>query len=153
MSLDPTGITEAISSVSGLFQTAIDKIWPNPEDKAKADAQIMMATAQSAILQLEASQKVMLAEASSDDKWTSRARPSFLYVVYIYLLLAIPMGILGAFSPTTAEHISTGIKLYLGALPDIIVGLFQTVMLGYVGARTVDKASTVAQQYLNKKGN
>lgn len=41
----------------------------------------------------------IIAEASSPDPWTSRARPNFLYVVYILLLWSIPMGVLYIFKP------------------------------------------------------
>jgi len=90
------GIDDAIAGVSDLLKTGIDKIWPSPTEKATAEATIMQATASAAIDKLRASQAVMLAEAQSQDKWTSRARPSFLYVVYILLLASLPMGLLFA---------------------------------------------------------
>src|SRR5512137_2244250 len=34
-----------------------------------------------------------LSEAQSQDKWTSRARPSFMYVIYIIILAGIPVAI------------------------------------------------------------
>ena len=46
------GIEEAVSSVSNLLTTAIDKIWPNPEDKAKAEAMVMVAAADAAVKQM-----------------------------------------------------------------------------------------------------
>lgn len=132
-------ITDAISGISELLTTAIDKIWPNPEDKAKAEAIAITAAADSAIRQLEAAQAVMLAEAKSEDKWTSRARPSFLYVVYILLLASIPMGIIHAIDSKLAADLTAGMQAWFKALPDSIVDLFQWVMLGYMGARSWDK--------------
>ena len=82
---------------------------------------------------------VMLAEASSSDKWTSRARPSFLYVVYIMLLAGIPMGIVSAWSPTTAVDIATGFKAWLAAIPDSLYLMFGTVMTGYGIQRSWEK--------------
>ncbi len=49
---------------------------------------------------------VALAEAQSSDKWTSRARPSFLYVMYTMILFAIPFGFLYAFRPEFAAKMA-----------------------------------------------
>ena len=49
----------------------------------------------------------IVAEANSSDPWTSRARPSFLYLIYVLLLFAVPMG----FSPPfTRERRTTSQK-------------------------------------------
>jgi len=133
------GIDDAVTGVSNLLNTAIDKIWPNPEDKAKAEAIVMASAADSAVKQLQATQAVMLAEAQSQDKWTSRARPSFLYVVYILLLFSLPMGVLFAFKPDVAHAVIQGFGEWLRAIPQNITDLFMYVMLGYTGARTVEK--------------
>ena len=139
------GLGPAISGVSGLLQSTIDKIWPNPEDKAKAEAIAMQSVAQSVVAKLEAEQAVMMAEAGSSDPWTSRARPSFLYVVYIILLASIPMGIVSAISPSTATDISVGFSSWLKGIPESITDLFTFVMLGYIGGRTYEKTKKVAR--------
>lgn len=139
------GIDDAIANVSGLLTTAINKIWPDPSDKSKAEALVITAAADAAINQLKAAQAVMLAEAQSADPWTSRARPSFLYVVYIMLLASIPMGVVHAFSPATAAEITIGFKAWLSAIPEPIIQLFGMVMLGYIGGRSWEKAKGVAK--------
>jgi hypothetical protein len=139
------GIDDAIGAVSGLLTDAIDKIWPNPQDKAKAEALIMTATAQAAISQLQASQAVMLAEEQSNDPWTSRARPAFLYVMYTMILTAIPMGILSAIRPDVAAHIADGLKAWLAAIPDSMWTLFGAGYLGYTGGRSWEKVKGVAK--------
>jgi hypothetical protein len=85
---------------------------------------------------------VMVAEASSQDKWTSRARPMFLYVVYIFILAAFPMGLVFAFRPMEAAAIVSGVHAWLAAIPESMWVLFGSGYLGYVGARTYDKAKT-----------
>jgi len=85
---------------------------------------------------------VMVAEASSSDKWTSRARPAFLYVVYIFILAAFPMGLVFALYPTQAAAIVSGVKMWLDSIPESMWVLFGSGYLGYVGARTYDKAKT-----------
>ena len=59
---------------------------------------------------IEAQLQAIVAEANSADPWTSRARPSFLYVMYILLLTALPMGLLSAFHPAAAKDIAAGMK-------------------------------------------
>ena len=139
------GIDDAVTGVSTLLTTAIDRIWPNPEDKAKAEAMMMTATADSAVRQLQAAQAVMLAEAQSSDPWTSRARPSFLYVVYVLILMSIPMGVLFAFRPDTANAVIAGFHGWLAAIPDNYIQLFGVVLLGYSASRTVEKVKGVAK--------
>ena len=133
------GIDDAISGVSSLLTTAIDKIWPDPADKAKAEAVTMAAAADAAVQQLKAAQSVMLAEEQSADPWTSRARPSFMYVVYALILSSLPFSVLFAFDPTHAEQIVTGFKEWLAAIPDAMWQTFTVGYLGYTVARSADK--------------
>lgn len=87
---------------------------------------------------------IIVAEASSQDKWTSRARPAFLYVVYIYILAAFPMGLIFAFFPDQAKNITTGVTAWLQSIPDSMWVLFGSGYLGYVAARSWDKGKGVA---------
>ena len=90
--------------------------------------------------QIEARLSAIVAEARSPDPWTSRARPSFLYVMYAMILFALPMGVLSAFSPAAAEGVSAGITSYLSGLPEELYALFGTGYLGYTAARQWGKA-------------
>jgi hypothetical protein len=85
----------------------------------------------------------LLAEVQSRDPWTSRARPSFLYVMYALLLWALPMGLIAAFRPATAQAIAAGMTAYLNGLPEPLYTLFGTGYLGYTVARTWGKAKGV----------
>jgi len=69
------------------------------------------------------------------DRWASRARPTFLYVMYVLLLWAIPMGLVSAVDPPTAAAITHGMAAYLAALPEPLYALFGTGYLGYTAAR------------------
>ena len=93
--------------------------------------------------EIEARLSAIVAEARSDDPWTSRARPSFLYVMYVILLFGLPMGILSAFSPHAANEIGQGITSYLRGLPDELYALFGTGYLGYTAARQWGKIKGV----------
>ncbi|SFG31825.1 Holin of 3TMs, for gene-transfer release [Novosphingobium sp. CF614] len=77
----------------------------------------------------------LVAEASSPDPWTSRARPGFLYVMYAMILWALPMGLVSAFSPDTARAIASGMTAYLNGIPEPLYALFGTGYLGYSAMR------------------
>jgi hypothetical protein len=139
------GIDDAIAGASKLIDDAINKIWPSETDKANSQAVIIKATADAALAQMAQQMSVMLEEAKSADKWTSRARPSFLYVMYIMILISIPFGIIWAFEPAYAERMAKGLQLWLAAIPD---GLWATFGIGYSGyavARSVEKAKGAAK--------
>ena len=122
----------------------IDKLIPDPAAKAQAQLDLLRMQRDGDLKELEVRMSAILAEAKSSDPWTSRARPSFLYVVYIMLLFSLPMGFVSAFSPEMAQNIITGMQNWLAAIPDKIVDLFTMVMLGYIGGRTVEKVKGAA---------
>jgi Holin of 3TMs, for gene-transfer release len=117
----------------------IDKLIPDPAAKAKAQFDLLQLQQQGEFKDEENRFSAIIAEAKSEDKWTSRARPSFLYVVYVLLLASLPMGLLSAVSPDIAVAIATGMRAWLEAIPSSIVELFQWVMLGYIGGRSFEK--------------
>jgi len=139
--MDPITIG-AITTIGGKL---IDSIFTKPEDKAKAKARLLLLEQQGKLDEAKTQLSAIIAEASSKDKWTSRARPSFLYVVYILLLWSIPMGVLTAIDPVMADNFTAGFKAWLSAIPDNIITLFGTVMLGYIGGRSWEKVKGAAK--------
>lgn len=133
------GIDDAVTAVSNLADTIVKTAFPDPQDKAKADAIRSAAVVQAAVAQTGASLQAILEEAKSPDRWTSRARPSFLYVIYLMLLASIPMGVLFAFAPATADGIAIGLQKWLAAIPDAVWQLFTLGYLGYTGGRSWEK--------------
>ena len=77
------------------------------------------------------------------DAWTSRARPTFLYVMYALLLWSIPMGLVAAIDPAIGAAFVAGMRDYLGAIPQPLYALFGTGYLGYTAARSWGKAKGV----------
>jgi Holin of 3TMs, for gene-transfer release len=71
----------------------------------------------------------------SDDLWTKRARPSFLYVIYVVILFALPIGVVAAISPAVAARMTGAMTAYLRGVPDALWTLFATGYLGYTAAR------------------
>lgn len=128
-------VTDIIAAVVGI----LDKIIPDPRQREEAKLNLLKVENQQALEEIKTQMTAILAEAQSADPWTSRARPAFLYVVYIMLLAAIPMGIVHALAPTTAADITVGFKAWLAAIPESIIQLFGVVMLGYIGGRSWEK--------------
>jgi hypothetical protein len=117
----------------------IDKIIPDKEAAAKAKIELIKVENQQALQELQISMSAILAEANSTDPWTSRARPSFLYVIYILILSSIPMAIVYAYSPQTASDLTKGFHEWLSAIPEPYLQLFGVGYLGYTTGRTWEK--------------
>lgn len=79
------------------------------------------------------------ADARPDDRFTSRARPAFLYVMYTLLLGSLPVGLLSALRPQMARDVTSGMAAYLSAIPEPLYALFGTGYVGYTFARTWGK--------------
>ncbi len=126
-----------IAPIAGL----LDKLIPDP--KARDDAKLKLLELQGT-QEMEAAKtqiSAILAEAQSTDPWTSRARPSFLYVMYALLLWSIPMGLIAAFQPQMAKDIGSGMNAYLAGIPEPLYALFGTGYLGYTIARQWGKST------------
>ena len=132
-----------ISSIFAIGGKLIDKLFPDPEQKAKAQLELLKMQQDGELEGVKVQLSAIIAEAQSADPWTSRARPSFLYVVYILLLSAIPMGVLTVFNPDAAVRLTEGFKAWLAAIPDPILTLFGTVMTGYVLGRSWEKSKGI----------
>ena len=128
-----------LSSIFSIGSKLIDKLFPDPTEKAKAQLELLKMQQQGDLEEIKTQLSAIIAEAQSPDPWTSRARPSFLYVVYILLLWSIPMGVLAIFNPGAAATFTVGFKAWLGAIPDSILQLFGVVMTGYVMGRSWEK--------------
>ena len=133
------GIDDAVTAVSNLADTIITKVFPDPQDAAKAKALLEAADTQAALQKTASQLQAIMAEAQSSDRWTSRARPSFLYVCYVMILASIPMGVVWSFAPATAAGIATGLQKWLAAIPDPVWQLFTVGYLGYTGGRSWEK--------------
>lgn len=121
----------------------IDKIFPDKEAAANARLKLAQLQQQGELKELEVRMSAILAEAKSLDPWTSRARPSFLYVIYLMILAAFPLGVLYMVSPQHAHEFAQGVKDWLASIPEALWGLFGAGYLGYTGARSFDKKKLI----------
>jgi hypothetical protein len=134
-------VTDIIAAVIGL----LDKIIPDPAQREAAKLNLLRAENRQELEEIKTRLAAIMQEAQSPDPWTSRARPAFLYVVYIMLLASIPMGLIYAVNPETAARITEGFQAWLKAIPESITQLFGVVMLGYIGGRSWEKVRGVSK--------
>ncbi len=132
-----------IETLIGPIAKIIDKVIPDKEARERAKLELLALEGTQELRQIEARLAAIVAEANSRDPWTSRARPSFLYVMYVLVLFALPMGLIAALDAQTASNISAGITAYLRALPEELYALFGTGYLGYTAARQWGKVKGV----------
>ncbi len=135
MTMDPM-------TISGLFAVGgklIDKLFPDPEQREKARLELLRLEQAGELDAMKVQLSAIIADAQSADPWTSRARPSFLYVVYALLLWSIPMGVLTVLAPAHAGAFVLGFRAWMEAIPEPVLALFGTVMTGYVIGRSWEK--------------
>ena len=132
-----------IEAVIGPIAKLIDKIIPDPAARDRAKLELLKLEGDQEMATIGRQMEAIIAEARSPDPWTSRARPSFLYVMYILVLWSIPMGLIAAANPATATAIASGMTAYLRGLPPELYTLFGTGYLGYTAARTWGKVKGV----------
>ena len=122
------GVGKLVKDVVGTFKLS-------PEAKLEFEKQI--AENEFRLKQMDAELESKLAdtasaniraEAGSGDKYTSRARPTFLYIVDFILLWNYVISPIFRRTPLD--------------LPEPLFWLFGSVMLGYTGARTWEKLQT-----------
>lgn len=130
---------EWLGPVLGIGGKLIDKLFPDPVEREKARAELARMAQEGELKELEVRMSAILAEARSKDPWTSRARPSFLYVMYALILWSIPMGCLAAFRPEAALKVAAGMQAWLGAIPEALWAVFAVGYTGYTAARSFDK--------------
>jgi hypothetical protein len=128
-----------LEAVVGPLARLIDKIIPDPQARDRAKLELLKLQGDQEAAAIAQQMQAIIAEAGSPDPWTSRARPSFLYMMYALILWAIPMGLISAVNPAMAEGIARGMTAYLRGIPEELYALFGTGYLGYTAARTWGK--------------
>jgi len=119
------GLGKLVKDVVGTFKLSPEAKLEFEKQLAENDYKLkeMEATLESKLVDV-AGQNIR-AEATSGDRYTSRARPTFLYIVNLIILwnyVVVPL-----FRQMPVE------------LPEPLFWLFGSVMLGYTGARTWEK--------------
>lgn len=117
----------------------IDKVVPDPAERDRIKLELLKEENQKAIEDIKAQMSMIVAEAQSQDPWTSRARPTFLYLIYAVIAFCFLGGVLGLWWHDAVIHVADTINALLRAVPDQLWNLFGVGYLGYTGARSLDK--------------
>lgn len=130
-------VAPALDSVKGI----IEQFHESPEDKAKAQQALADVAAKAQLAAADYDSKLnqvasdnIRADTTSGDKFTARARPSFLYCIIAVLAfdyIAIPLaGICGSHMKPIE-------------LPGDLLSLFGVAMCGYSFSRTAEKIAAL----------
>ena len=117
----------------------IDKVIPDKEARDKAKIELLKEENRQELESVRTDLSLILAEANSQDKWTSRARPTFLYLMYACIVLCFLGAIIGIWWPNQVDTAATNLQHLLIAIPDSLWWLFGAGYLGYTGGRTFEK--------------
>ena len=112
--------------VGGLFDVGskvIDRLFPDPEQQAEAKRELQKLEQEGELEHMSVRLSAIMAEANSEDPWTSRARPSFMYVFYPEQMTLF------------FDNVSKGFK----AIPEELWATFTAGYLGYGAFRSYDK--------------
>ena len=134
-----------LDTIIGPVASIIDKVIPDKAARDRAKLALLKLEGTHELRRIETQLSAIIAEAQARDPWTSRARPSFLYVMYAMLLWALPVGLLSLFQPDAAQRIAGAMTAYLRGLPEELYALFGTGYLGYTAARQWGKIKGVEQ--------
>lgn len=127
-----------IGPIAGL----LDKLIPDPVEREKAKLELLKESNQASLQEMNASMSAILAEANSDDPFTSRARPSFMYVFYIVILgLVLVAPLVGVFYPNEMSFFLGNVAKGFAAIPEPMWWTFSAGYLGYAGARSYEKVN------------
>jgi acetyl esterase/lipase len=105
-----------IEAIIGPVSQLLDTVIPDPRARARAKLELIKLQGDQEMAAIGVQMRAIVAEAQSADPWTSRARPSFLYVMYAIILWALPMGLIAAFDAKLASGIGNGMTAYLRGL-------------------------------------
>lgn len=128
-----------LQAVLPLLFSLIDRVIPDEKARELAKLEMMRTENQQVLSEMQASLSAVVAEAQSEDKWTNRARPTFLYLIYSVICMCFAGGIIGIWYPVETKLAAENINALLRALPEDLYTLFGMGYLGYTGARSFDK--------------
>ncbi len=133
-----------LGPILGIGEKIIESL--DLDDQKKNEAKLKLASLQQTgeLKKYETQLSAILAEAKSADPWTSRARPTFLYVIYLYIVAAIPFGLASLYDPTIVVQVAAGMQAWLNAIPGNLYALFGAGYLGYSGMRSFDKGKVLS---------
>lgn len=128
-----------LAGVFDLGMNFIDKLIPDPEAAAAMKLKLAELDQQGRLTELQLQMSAIVAEANSQDPWTSRARPSFMYLFYaIVAFMVMVAPVIGVFQPTMMDLFFMNVNKGFAAIPEAMWWTFTAGFLGYSGSKTVE---------------
>jgi hypothetical protein len=135
MAFDP------LTAVLGVADTIINKLFPDPAQRDAAKLEMLKMQQSGELDAAKIQMSAIIAEAQSADPWTSRARPSFLYIFYLVIVvLTLIAPLMGVFFPNQMAQFYTNVAAGFKAIPESMWATFTVGYLGYTAARQYGKA-------------
>jgi hypothetical protein len=135
--------------LGGVFEIGsklLDKFFPDPAERAQKQIELLHLQQTGDLKELETRMSAILAEARSTDPWTSRARPSFLYVFYFIILSMVFVApVIGVFAPDAMDAYFGNVGKGFASIPEEMWWAFTAGYLGYAGARTFEKRKEITR--------
>jgi hypothetical protein len=133
-----------VGPIFDLISKGLDRWMPDPGERAKAQLDLLKMQQDGEFRDLETRMKAIMAESTSADPWTSRARPSFMYVFYFIIIAMVVIApVMGVFRPEAMELFFLYSQKGFAAIPEELWWTFTAGYLGYAGMRTREKEKGV----------
>lgn len=133
-------VSAAIATgVFDLGRDLINKLIQDPQANAAAQLKLMELDQQGELTKLQLQMSAILAEANSNDPWTSRARPSFMYLFYTlvsFMVMVAP--VIGVFFPEKMDLFFMNVNKGFSSIPQELWWTFTAGFLGYSGSKTFE---------------
>ncbi|MFA7430608.1 MAG: 3TM-type holin [Rhodospirillaceae bacterium] len=139
MTLPSSLVSGAVTGLAAPLFSLIDSLFTSDAERAEAKRRLLETDGRQRLEEAAQQMTAILAEAQSTDPWTSRARPSFLYIMYLMILASVPMGLVAAVEPAAAHAVAEGMRAWLAAIPEPMWWLFGAGYTGYTAGRSFDK--------------
>lgn len=133
-----------IGGILELGREVIRRAIPDPAARAQAELELLRMEQEGQFRHMDVQMRAIVEEAKSADPWTSRARPSFLYVFYAIILgMSLFAPIIGVFFPESMDLFFANVGKGFTAIPEELWWTFTVGYLGYAGMRSYDKQSRI----------
>lgn len=130
----------AATAILSLGGQLLDKFFPDPAQRQLAQLELLKLERQGDLKELEVGMSAIVAEANSDSVFTSSARPAFMYVFYLVILVqGVIVPAVGLFKPEIMELYYKNTALGFNSIPSEMWATFTAGYLGYTGAREYGK--------------
>jgi hypothetical protein len=124
----------------------IDKLIPDKIEAERLKLETIRLNQEGEFRELEKRYDAITAEANSSDKWTSRARPAFMYVFHSILLsLTIIAPAIGVINPDAMAAFFANVAMGFKAVPEELWWTFTAGYLGYTGFRSLEKKNGISR--------